>query len=282
MEASDYHLVISEKPPASIRKTLHAPLDKAQSHGNSSPILKEKNVNDDDDSVKSLCSILVPTLSPITSHQENFVQKIVKSPMKSPPSPRNSNSELWQPKRSSEQSNWDSYFDSHSELEELSNTPGVGTILTPEWDSDDESCVTLPQTSPNKITTAVTPHSKDKVFVSYITKRRVKSTDMDISLRMEEIAEWLNEDTNTQSLPISEFISETKHNLTRDSKFRKQTISEAVGDSLDPMKQGLMFCVGPVDGKLCFKMSVCDLRQIKAANLYPMKSDEEISIKGKI
>jgi len=132
MKARDDHVDISEKTPSIIRKTLHIPQDKIQCHGNSSPVLKEKKLNDDADSVKSSCLIAVPTLSPTNSHEENIAQNTTKSPEKSPPSQRNSNSDIWHPKRSSEQSNWDSYFDSNSELEELSNTPEVGTVVTPE------------------------------------------------------------------------------------------------------------------------------------------------------
>jgi len=66
-----------------------------------------------------------------------------------------------------------------------------------------------------------------------------------------------------------------RNDIQRGRKFRKQTISETVGDCFDPLKQGLVFFVGPIDGKLCFKMSVCDLEKIKAATGTLAKVDEE-------
>jgi len=48
-------------------------------------------------------------------------------------------------------------------------------------------------------------------------------------------------------------------------KFRKQTISEAFGDRLDSTKHGVTFFVGPVDGKVSFKMSICDLKELENA-----------------
>jgi len=45
--------------------------------------------------------------------------------------------------------------------------------------------------------------------------------------------------------------------------FESKTIAEALS-GLNPLKQGLTCFVGPVDGKLCYKICVSDLNNIKA------------------
>ena len=94
-------------------------------------------------------------------------------------------------------------------------------------------------------------------------------------MRMEELADWLNEDTNSKNLlPISKSFSLGENNISSSVKFRKQTIAQAVGN-LDPLSQGLVFFVGPVDGKMCFKMSVCDLEHILAVTSSGQVEDEK-------
>merc|ERR1719245_2489301 len=89
----------------------------------------------------------------------------------------------------------------------------------------------------------------------------MRYSTFDLSVRMEELAEWLNEDSKVE-LPISEPLTPK---LASTQKFRKQTISEAFGDRLDSTTQGVTFFVGPVDGKVSFKMSICDLKKLENA-----------------
>jgi len=151
----------------------------------------------------------------------------------------------------------------------------VHTGLTEDWDLEDTIC--LPQVLDRKVSPVHEIRKtgdKDKVFVSYLSKWGMRYSSFELSVRMEELAEWLNEDSKVE-LPISEPLIAKEDSLPSTEKFRKQTISEALGNSLDSSKHGVTFFVGPVDGKVSFKMSICDLKQLENATREIKLNDEK-------
>merc|ERR1719233_2271090 len=82
-----------------------------------------------------------------------------------------------------------------------------------------------------------------------------------LNTQLETVAGWLNEGAKN-ILPISWQVFPRKRDLRW--KFLKLlTIKEAFGDRLDSSKDGINFFVGPVDGLISFKMSICDLYMLK-------------------
>jgi len=244
--------------------------------GCKSPLLSDKNYDYSNRSPDSKDVISLPKLSDLASSYDAKEQKMSGNRLlvcpNSPLNLRSASSELWRPNTVSQKSNWDIFFESQTEHTML-KTPELSKEEIADWDLED-SQLPSPQLSQDNPTSVVTCSKEKKVFVSYVTKDGMKWTKMNILLRMEEIAIWLNKDSDSEALPIGEYMSPRK-DIQRGRKFRKQTISETVGDCFDPLKQGLVFFVGPVDGKLCFKMSVCDLEKIKAATAELANGDEE-------
>lgn len=248
---------------------------------NTSPRLKGKKCISSYESSESLSYVSYPNLTPVKVHLDINDQKTHESLLDIPRSSplkmrgRKSSSELWRPNSHSEQSNWDNFFDSQAEMTESSKVPSVGTPRTSDWDVEESFLALLP-VAKNQTSAVVPPPNKDEVFVAYMSKKGMIWIYMDISHRMEDVAEWLNKNSKSKSkFPITEHIPKRECSLPRVTKFRKQTIMEAVGDCFDPLKQGLTFFFGPVDGKPCFKMSVCALEKIRTATCPPAQLDEE-------
>jgi len=271
MEVGDDTIVNSEEHIKIIRQNRSSPLSTCRS-----PLLNDKNYNYSNRSPDSKDVMSLPKLSDLASSYDAKEQKMSGNRLlvcpNSPLNLRSASSELWRPNSISQKSNWDIFFESQTEHTWL-KTPDLSKEEIADWDLDD-SLLPSPELSQDNSTPVGTCSKEKKVFVSYVTKDGMKWTKMNILLRMEEIAIWLNKDSNSESLPIGEFMSPRK-DIRRGTKFRKQTISETVGDCFDTLKQGLVFFVGPIDGKLCFKMSVCDLEKIKAATGALAKVDEE-------
>jgi len=264
MEACDKKPVISKGLLASLRKVRYKATGKLleaekKSISKLEEIKNNDTIYDSDDSV-ILCS---PEVSPIKKrllvpkeqNMDYLVDKI------KPPIMRMKSSDVWC-SRTFEQSNWDELFQS------LSTETDFAKILRISTDNEDWSASSNDFTAPQiqalseRGISSVTAPKKDEIFVSCVTKSGMKWDNKDLSMRIEELTEWLNEDYKSESLiPISKTIFLDGKNSTTGKKFRKQTIAEALV-GLDPSKHGLMFFIGPVDGKMKFKMNVCDLQNI--------------------
>jgi len=261
MEACDKKPVIAKRLLANLRKVRYGATGKllaAEKKSISKPeeIKNNSTIYDSDDSV-ILCS---PEVSPIKSHivpkeqnMDNLVDKI------KPPIMRMKSSDVWC-SRTFEQSNWDELFQSLSTVTDFGKIPRISTD-NEDWSASGND-FHAPQALSERRISSVTAPKKDEIFVSCVTKSGMKWDNKDLSMRIEELTEWLNEDFKSESLiPISKTIFLDSKNSTPAKKFRKQTIAEALGE-LDPSKHGLVFFIGPVDGKMKFKMNVCDLQNI--------------------
>lgn len=223
--------------------------------------IKNCSLFESDDSESLLCFPLGFNMKGFNIPKEQKVDYHLDVARIKPPNLRTQSSEVWCPRTITEQSSWDNFFESQTELTDSYKIHKVATEDSWEWSA---SINETPQaTSEMRNSSFYTAPKKNHVFVSYVTKTGMRWDHKDLSMRIEELAEWLNEDFKSESqIPISQNISVGSKNFRRGKKFRKQTIAEAVGD-LDPSKEGLTFFIGPVNGKLCFKMSVCDLHQIR-------------------
>jgi len=79
----------------------------------------------------------------------------------------------------------------------------------------------------------------------------------------EVVDNFLSVNSDGVELPVSFTESEdTRPKLMKQNRMA-MTVRENLGPSFDPETQGLIFTVGPLNSKLCHKMTVCDLVQLQ-------------------
>jgi len=197
---------------------------------------------------------------------------------------KKNSSEIWAP-NTRQKSNWDLFYETQKTViglpqsESVTQTDdddddelflpavlGSGEELT-DWEVTDSGAwqPELSESIPKENT--VLPKScrrNGEVFMSYMSKSGMIYTSAPWDMKIEEIANWLN-DGSSELIPISRHIHPKRLVVETRSNFRKQTLSEIFGDRLNPEKDGITFFVGPVEGKMSFKMSVCDLKLLERA-----------------
>jgi len=174
---------------------------------------------------------------------------------------RNTSSEIWCRSHRTK-SNWDDFF--AGELSELGTNYESGSEGI-DWEmSDSPSGIIVPDFHRSTIS-EVPSEAKEKngqVFLLYLSKKGKRSDWVSLETRLEKVAAWLNEGSSYR-LPISEPVSTGQQKFRKN--FRKLTIKEAFEGRLTE-KEGINFFIGPVDGKMSFKMTVCDLRMLMSTN----------------
>jgi len=102
------------------------------------------------------------------------------------------------------------------------------------------------------------------VLVMQLTKGdpRFRMIRLDVTLN-ELVETFLSERSGGVSLPVSFTESEKiRPKLLKENRMA-MSIKENLGRNLDVSTQGLTFSVGPLNSKLCYKMSVVDLGQLQ-------------------
>merc|ERR1719204_782814 len=99
-----------------------------------------------------------------------------------------------------------------------------------------------------------------------MSKNKMRYRFASLDMRIEDIATWLNRGL-TNNIPISEHVHSKRLIVENPIPFRKKSLSEVFGNRLDPEKSGITFFIGPVEGKMSFKMSVCDLKLLRSASI---------------
>lgn len=206
------------------------------------------------------------------------------------------NGDVHIPKCHEKKSTWDSFFESRSDIQLTMRTDnttftydvnqlGDGT----DWIESDDSLPEIPVGTNNiedrkwtrnehkfgeswtTLTAVPAEYSRRRgeVLLSCMSKNGMRYTFVPMDIRIEEVAVWLNKGSGTEyKIPISDHVQECcfrRLNLKRINKFSKGTLSELFGDSFDPEKNGITFFVGPVEGVIKFKMSVCELQSLQLA-----------------
>jgi len=244
----------------------------------------------------SLTLIPIPGLSPLISQVKygNMESKSGREIRRDLPSGRlplskKNSSEIWRSSRHMA-SNWDVLFDSWPSILESNqsassmfsdNTFQSGLVESKseeiERETDSESCqpalvgletrilnsdaIRQPEQNPEQPECL---RRKGEIFLMYKSKTGIKYTSAPWDRRIEEVAAWLNRGSS-KVIPISRQIHPKTLVDEKVGNFRKQTLREVFGDGLNPEKFGITFFVGPVDGKVSFKMNVCDLMSLERA-----------------
>jgi len=184
-------------------------------------------------------------------------------------------------------SNWDSFFESQSTLmltkrTEATNIDG-NLVDSTDWDKTDiehsllelsvdkfrkEDGWTLRYPSGDSSSTENIPtenlRQNGEVLLSYYSKAGLRFTFVPLKTRLDRIATWLNKDS-PYSIPISHNVHSRNLGIERRKKSNKQTLLDIFGGDLNPEKEGITCFIGPVEGRISFKMTKCDINQLQRA-----------------
>jgi len=117
------------------------------------------------------------------------------------------------------------------------------------------------------------------VWAMRLSKEGQRFKLVNLSITVNELVDTFLSVETGQSLPVSfTFTNLSRPKLLPAEKMR-MTLSEILKGYLDEMTQGLSFFVGPVNSKLCYKMSVCELDQLE--QLFSMPKRQSSTIKQK-
>jgi len=170
------------------------------------------------------------------------------------------------------QSNWDAFFESHSTLmctrrTEHTVTTGPNSSEWMDWEKTDRDASLFEideKSSCENSPRAEILRKKGEILLSYWSKGGLRFTFVPLDMQLEDVASWLNKHS-AHSIPISQ----NTHQRILKPEFRAkpcgQTIADIFGGDLDPEKDGITCFIGPIDGRISFKMSKCELDQLEKA-----------------
>jgi len=257
--------------------------------------IQDESCSKDND---SLTLMSYPGLSPLVSQTKCGLSEPKASneirlevPVSKLQCKKRDSTEIWRPS-GRRKSNWDIFFELKSTPMELNPSESStfsdnDELLFPSlvelgsWKSGDEAdrqqCKpTLLGHEAGRINTEIIYQTgqnpmlpeclrrKGEIFLMYKSKAGMRYTSAPWDWRIEEVAAWLNRGSS-KTIPISRQIHPTALMAENVGNFRKQTFLEVFGDRLDPEKVGIIFFIGPVEGKISFKMTVCDLPLLEMA-----------------
>jgi len=221
---------------------------------------------------------MVSSLSSEVSHLKTDDSRLELPAVKVQIKKKNSN-EIWTP-NTGQRSSWDIFYESQTSIlglpqsESVTQTDDDDELFLPfvlgsgeegsDWEVTDSGAC-QPRLSESVIRKFPEPCRRNgEIFMTCMSKSGMKYTSAPWDMKIEEIANWLN-NGSSELIPISRHIHPKTFIVETTSNFRKQTLSEIFGNRLNPEQAGITFFVGPVEGKMSFKMSVCDLKLLERA-----------------
>jgi len=202
--------------------------------------------------------------------EQKLSDALLDVPKMKPVKKKKGSRELTGPSSLSGRSNWDHIFESETDLSVYMSKFSTDESFDMEGNDSRNSTPCPNQKGKNFV---FPPPSKDQVFISNVSKG-MKCCNKNISTPIEEVEKWLNEGVSPKTknwLPVTTDIA--WENKESGDNFENKTIAEALY-GLNPLKHGLTCFVGPVDGKLCYKICVCDLNKIKACSFKPLDDEK--------
>jgi len=167
---------------------------------------------------------------------------------------------------------WDSYFESHSNCSKLAenSTANIDGTWTELPDFSAENANTLKKISAGLDVSSTilelptNSKSEGKVLLSYYWKGGMRFTKLPLDTPLELVAKWLNKGSII-SIPISEDLHPWKTKKMACGGSSKKTLTEVFGDYLDPERDAIVCFVGPVEGRLSYKLSICERKMLQRA-----------------
>jgi hypothetical protein len=177
-------------------------------------------------------------------------------------------------------SDWGSAFDG---LENITLTNRTNTI-GPQGSLEDWSFVSEVYLTSNVPTLPVTRKinvQPGNVLVMQLTKDCPRFSMIKLESTMNELVEsFLSTNNGGVRLPVSFTESEYRRPKLMNENRMAMSIRDNLGQNFNESTQGLLFSVGPLNTKLCYKMTLVDLEKLQ--NLSPiqegMYSSEETEL----
>jgi len=138
----------------------------------------------------------------------------------------------------------------------------------------------------------------NRIVTIGVSKHRIQFNEMGMDTPLEQVASWLSEGAQRKGkfssvenlvnnisfqermIPIRSNFGGSISGLPAKDHQKVYSLGDVLGKSLDASTQGLAFFVGPVDGRMSYKMSVLDVDQIhraRAESAYAeIREDEEM------
>jgi len=185
--------------------------------------------------------------------------------------------EYWTP-NCKQKANWDSFFESQSSMMlPPAKFSSEGNFDAADWGESDEY-TSLPEVpssreqsesgnvSSKRSSCPDLSRRRGEVLVAYVTAKGMRYTFVPLDYRLGKVSVWLNQGS-ALPIPISEHVHpKLRRNKNKNpSEFLNLTLAELFGDRLDPERDGITFFIGPIDGRVSFKMSLCELKALEKA-----------------
>jgi len=183
---------------------------------------------------------------------------------------------------------WDSFFESHSTMlwtkhteNIFANNDGLGGDCS-DWEKDTNISIlelTPENESVYKDSLVSSEYSKEKgeVLLSFNSKGGMRSTYFPLDTRLELVAKWLSKGS-PKKIPIWGSSLPRTRDKKGPIRFHKQTLSELFEGGLDPKKDGIICFIGPVEGRISFKMSLCKREILQKATRHNGASNSVIQM----
>jgi len=152
-------------------------------------------------------------------------------------------------------SDWNDAFMESDEVSEFSED--IAVLSRASWSSDPTSPM---EKRSNVFEEESPPPPPGMVFVAWINSRcGNRFSNFPLDNRIEQITDWLGE-----SLPVVVDEEGKKGRICSPNT----SLSDALGKTLDcPTKQGLAFFIGPVNGRVCYVIKICELSRLHGLQL---------------
>lgn len=184
----------------------------------------------------------------------------------------------------------------HSQSDPLSGSSKLSYSRGPKLDSERASYDFVDSFLPRGIRKSHGSSGLDRIVTIGVSKHRVQFSEYDFDTPVENIAAWLAEGAlkskglkslglvnniayNGKMIPIRSSSGNFGEDYPDEKRDREYSLRDILGKSLDASRQGLAFFVGPVNGRMSYKMSVLDVDKIYRAKVESghseIKGDEE-------
>jgi len=201
-----------------------------------------------------------PTTNCATSRRVGWTESAAQRPFKTPPPGTPSTCPLFLKDKQSNFSYWGDMYDGTPLLNERDSVQFPSVIsfefseqLTSRDIHSRQSSVEL------KNITLLPGH----VLGMLLAKKGYQFQMLNLSWSIEEVVDLFLAKECGVRLPLSFSRNEMNPPGIMASDRMQMTIAENLGSQFDVKIQGLIFATGPVNSKLCYKMSVCERREIE-------------------
>jgi len=120
------------------------------------------------------------------------------------------------------------------------------------------------------------PVRSGMVWAMHLSKNVPRFKMLNLSTTLKQVVDTFLSLETGKSLPLSFTFSKVSRPKLLSAEKMEMALSEVLKGNLDETTQGLSFFVGPVNTKLCYKMSVCELNNLEQLFSMPVRQASTI------